>query len=46
MAQHARKAVLEDIHPHVLRRTFVTCLLREVGADLVMVAELLGHEPH
>lgn len=44
VAQYARKAGLEDVHPHVLRHTFATRLLREAGADLVTVAELLGHE--
>lgn len=29
--------------PHALRRTYATHLLREAGAGLVMVAELLGH---
>lgn len=44
VAQYARKAGLEDVHPHVLRHTFATRLLREARADLVTVAELLGHE--
>jgi len=44
VAQYARRAGLEDVHPHVLRHTFATRLLREAGADLVVVAELLGHE--
>ncbi len=44
VAEYARKAGLEDVHPHVLRHTFATRLLREAGADLVTVAELLGHE--
>ncbi len=35
---------MEDVHPHVLRQTFATRLLWEARADLVTVAELLGHE--
>ncbi len=44
VAQYARKAGLDGVHPHMLRHTFATRLLREAGADLVTVAELLGHE--
>ncbi len=33
-----------DVHPHALRHTFATRLLREARADLVTVAHLLGHQ--
>jgi site-specific recombinase XerD len=36
-------ARLEELHPHILRHTAATNLLRS-GADLVTVARILGHE--
>jgi len=39
----AEAAKVEHVTPHVLRHTFATRLLREVGTDLVTVAALLGH---
>jgi len=43
LQKYARQAGLEDVSPHVLRHTFATRLLREKGADLVLVADLMGH---
>lgn len=42
--RYATKVGLQDkIHPHSLRHYFATRLLREKKADIVIVAEVLGH---
>jgi integrase/recombinase XerC len=43
IAQYARPAGLEDVTPHTLRHSFGKHAL-DVGADLVSVSVLLGHQ--
>jgi integrase/recombinase XerC len=43
VAKYAGLAGLEDVSPHVLRHTFATRLLRDAEADVVTVANLMGH---
>lgn len=39
-----RVGIEKKIHPHLLRHQFATELLRNKGADIVLVSEILGHE--
>jgi site-specific recombinase XerD len=43
VAKYADLAGLADVSPHVLRHTFATRLLRDAEADVVTVANLMGH---
>jgi integrase/recombinase XerD len=43
LATLARQAgILKRVHPHIMRHTFATSLLR-TGADIAEVQQLLGH---
>lgn len=44
LLQRYASAAGMHVSPHILRRAFATRLLKEVGADLVTVKELLGHQ--
>lgn len=43
VTQYSKHAGIE-CSPHVLRHTFATRLVRELGVDLVTVADMLGHD--
>jgi site-specific recombinase XerD len=41
--KYGEAAGMPDLHPHALRHTFGTMLVRELGTDLVATAQLMGH---